>query len=132
MQSLRVAGLGACVTAVLKGLPTNDITFLNLREVLGVLNLESVVRMSGATGTQAPSESILCAEDGDDFSPHRNCLQCFRITNDVESVASAAASNIDPILSLEESDPALRIASNSCEDHNLGFFSLEIVDTSKA
>lgn len=63
--------------------------------------------------------------------PHRHSLHKRGVSNDVEAVSRPAAGHVDPINGLHESDFASTIAANRAENHNLGLFTLEIVDGSK-
>jgi hypothetical protein len=67
-----------------------------------------------------------------DISPHRDVEICLRVTDQVHSILCSAEQHIDTVFSPEKAHLALWIAADQRHDDDLGFFTLEIVNSSEA
>jgi hypothetical protein len=107
-------------------------TATTLRTVLGEVfrftDLHNLVGVSRATETQRRANGFICAQHTDNVLPHVHSGVRICVSNEKHTMLCSAEENIDAVGRLQEPDVALLVAAYQRYDHNLGFFTLEIVD----
>jgi hypothetical protein len=85
--------------------------------------------MSRALQFQLRANVAIGGQDFHDSIPHRYPLVGASVPNDVHAMLGTRQQNVDTVRGLEEATILLRITSHHGDNNNLGFFTLEVINS---